>query len=353
MEGVSLRIAKELASRGHSIALGYCTDGDMLPTYSSFCSSIMKLELEGFQRRRPISTAGMILKLNRLIRLHDIDAVYTSHLGYIAVGSILRLMNGRPWHYHLGLPGTGSRSLTRWATALVGSGICPAEHTLKSWREVGWPSDRLWQVRNWVDGDEFRPACSEDLRAKLGVPVDAFCISYVGRIVREKGVEVLAEAFRGLDSSAFLVLAGRVEPEYLNQIVSLCGDARRVLVLPRTDRVQDIFSMADVVCVPSIWPEPLPLVVLEAMATATPVIVSDAGMLPSLIGDDFVDLVVGQGSVESLLDRLSYVQENLDSLRDRAGRLRARALQTFGPQQPVDEYERIILGSIRSGEAAH
>lgn len=352
MEGVTLRLAKELAARGHSIVLIHESDADMLPVYRSFCTTILKTELGGLRRRRPISTIKMITTLYAVIRRHSIDAVFTSHLGYIPVGAILRLMNGRRWHYHLGLPGTGSTPLKRWGTTLAGSGVCPAQHTLESWKAVGWPEATLWHVRNWVDGDEFQPADGESLRLSMGIPADAFCVGYVGRIVCEKGVEVLLKAFEGLSPQAFLVMAGRGEPQYVDKIRKLCGNPERVLMLPRTNRSQDIFAISDVVCVPSIWPEPLPLVVLEAMATATPVIVSDAGILPDLLGDEFDDLVATQGSAESLRNRISYVRDNLTALRTRAGRLRARALETFGPEQPVAEYERIIGAPIRAANAA-
>lgn len=346
MEAVSLRLSKELARRGDTIVLVHDNDGDMLPAYRTFCTDIVKTPLTGFRRKEPIRTAHLLMRLHRIIRQHRIDACYTSHLGYLAIGALLKWMNGRAWHYHLGLLGTGRSAADHWALRHLGSGISPAPHTVDTWRAVGWPGETLHEVRNWVDGDDFRPAENRAaLRRALGMPVDAFMVGFVGRIVKEKGVEVLIDAFNALPvENAVLVMAGRAEPEYVEALKRRCTRPNQLEVIARTARPQDIHAAADVTCVPSIWPEPFPLVVLEAMASGTPVICSDVGILPSVLGEDFADLVASRGSVESLTERLVAVYR--DGFAGRGDALRARALSRYGPEEPVAAYRRIILGEL-------
>jgi glycosyltransferase involved in cell wall biosynthesis len=135
---------------------------------------------------------------------------------------------------------------------------------------------------NWVDEVPTRP------RPGIGRPAR---IGFIGRHSTDKGLDVLAEALEALERRApgsfRLVLAGddRFVPETQRDDVATA--LRRVRA--QTDPVgwcdrADFFSLVDVAVFPSTWPEPFGLVVAEAMGARVPVVVSDAGALPEVVG---------------------------------------------------------------------
>jgi glycosyltransferase involved in cell wall biosynthesis len=121
-------------------------------------------------------------------------------------------------------------------------------------------------------------------------------VGFLGRIGREKGVHVLAAACRlldhGLRSRLRLVVAGddRFVPEADRAVVrnALAAAAAAGVRVERPGWVDpaEFFAEIDVAVFPSVRSESFGLVVAEAMATGCPVVVSDAGALPEVVGPD-------------------------------------------------------------------
>jgi glycogen(starch) synthase len=82
-----------------------------------------------------------------------------------------------------------------------------------------------------------------------------------------------------------------------------------------TTQPESILSAADAAVVPSQWPEPFGLAAIEAMACGTVPIVSDAGILPEIIGPENARCVFPQGDFAKLADRITFVLTDADSRR--------------------------------------
>jgi glycogen(starch) synthase len=104
---------------------------------------------------------------------------------------------------------------------------------------------------------------------------------YVGDLSRDKGVEVLVGAYRRLRDPPPLVLVGRRVPG--TRIDSIAGV--RVLDPVPHNEVLPLIRSARVVVVPSIWPDPCPTVVLEAMALGRPVVAATSGGIIDMVED--------------------------------------------------------------------
>lgn len=107
---------------------------------------------------------------------------------------------------------------------------------------------------------------------------------FIGRITLEKGVDQLAHAYGHLpEGAASLVIAGQASEEDRTRLTALAGGREiRFLgfVTPET-----FYSAVDVVVVPSLWHEPLPRSVIDAIGFGRPVIGSDRGGTPESMGD--------------------------------------------------------------------
>lgn len=146
---------------------------------------------------------------------------------------------------------------------------------------------KMFTVRHGIDTGVFSPA--EDWReeARRAEP----SILFYSQLDRRKGVLVLVEAFRAVAEAVpgcRLTLVGRGDHvEEVERAVAASGVGHLVSIPGRVDRTQApaLFRAHGVYCLPS-YGEPYATTVLEAMACAKPVVVTDAGGLPYMLPPD-------------------------------------------------------------------
>lgn len=129
---------------------------------------------------------------------------------------------------------------------------------------------------------------------------------YVGRLEHVKGVDVLLKAMRRVsrqlpDVQLSIVGDGAVRAE-LEAFVKLHRLQEQVVFHGwlRPKAISDQYAQATAVVIPSIWPENLPTVCIEALAMGRPVIGSDSGGIPELIQDGVTGRVVPIGDKNKL-----------------------------------------------------
>ena len=155
-------------------------------------------------------------------------------------------------------------------------------------------------------------------------PSDKLRIGYIGTFYEHKGVDLLIDAYLALPEEdrkkATLRLYGDTEqfPEYSNKLkdsVAAAGEKGRAISFEGTfpnDTLGQVLSDLDVLVVPSRWYENTPLVMQSALATRTPLIVTDLGGMSELVkhGDN--------GLLFKLNDYRSLAAQILALLRDPA-----------------------------------
>ena len=179
-------------------------------------------------------------------------------------------------------------------------------------RELDLPRARTRVVYGGVDCDRFRPEPAVDRRAVL----------FVGRLTPHKGVDRL---IRALPPGASLVVAGsaghdpdppqRDYPTLLRRLAA--GRDVRFLGPVPDDALPALLRSAAVLALPSVhWTcfgrlvpvsELLGLVVLEAMASGTPVVCSRIGGVPEIVDDGVTGFLVAPGDVGALRERLAML----------------------------------------------
>jgi glycosyltransferase involved in cell wall biosynthesis/predicted metal-dependent phosphoesterase TrpH len=165
--------------------------------------------------------------------------------------------------------------------------LSPSRAADQSLLELGIPADRLARWDRGVDLDRFNPAryapgVLPNTHSELGT---RFNVLYVGRLSKEKGIDLLAESFliaRDHDPRLHLVLAGRgPEEETLRRRL---GSAATFLGWVDGDRLAQVYASADMFMFASTT-DTFGQVILEAQASGLPVLAVDAGGPAELIED--------------------------------------------------------------------
>jgi len=178
-----------------------------------------------------------------------------------------------------------------------------------------------------VDTDLFQPRVAPEKEAR------AFTIGYIGRLVAEKGIGTLLAAIADLPN-ARLVLVGdgalRDEIERWIAARQLTARVQRVPALPH-EEIARVLNTLDVLVLPSqttpTWKEQFGHVLVEAMASGVPVIGSNSGAIPEVIGD--AGIIFPEGDVGALRDALAALQNDAARRAQLAQRGRARVLAQY------------------------
>lgn len=169
-------------------------------------------------------------------------------------------------------------------------------------------------------------------------------VVYAGRLVPEKGVDVLLKAFamaRSHVPTAQLLIAGQgPEAESLKALAQHLGLGDSVIWLGHVARSQmeTHFDRAWVQAVPSQWEEPFGNVTTEAMMRGTAVVASAVGAQPEIIHADRTGFLVAPVDVAAWGDRLTRLLQDreLAETMGRAGR--DRALAQFSEASRTDQF---------------
>jgi glycosyltransferase involved in cell wall biosynthesis len=175
----------------------------------------------------------------------------------------------------------------------------------------------------------------------------AFIIGYAGRLVPEKGVDVLLRACAQLNAAAWEVrllgdgparedLAGLAAELGIKELVHFLGR------LPSTEMV-GFYRALDALVLPSVsrpnWVEQFGRVLIEAMACGVPVVGSDCGEIPHVIGD--AGRVFPEGEAEALANLLDALAGDSALRQALAAAGRARALAQFTQVQIASATARV------------
>jgi glycosyltransferase involved in cell wall biosynthesis len=146
------------------------------------------------------------------------------------------------------------------------------------------------------------------------LPPGPLKVLYAGRLIRSKGVMRLVEAFgllRAGGSDAELVIAGLPEPGHpdsLNaaEIASLPTRAG-IRYLGETDMaaMPALIASAHIVALPTTYPEGVPRILIEALASGRPVLVSDAPGCRAIMGGADVGVVLGSPAAAEIASSVS------------------------------------------------
>lgn len=198
-------------------------------------------------------------------------------------------------------------------------------------KSLSIPEEKIRVIYPGIDLEKFKPA------KKSG---DKFRILYVGRFDKEKGLHLLLEAFARLNDERPNTELHIRAKKRTGEVESLAYRYAKKYPIKFIDSVRyeelaRVYEECDVFCFPSfdrrkfgikIWEEQFGFPLMEALACGLPIISTDCGAIPEVIGSD--NLIVRQRSVDDLYHALIslYKDENLRRYLSEQNRARAERL---------------------------
>jgi len=186
---------------------------------------------------------------------------------------------------------------------------------------------RVTVVHNGVASRDRHPIAVPD----VGDPKVAF----VGRLNQWKGYEIFVEAARRVGERnagvGFVVAGGPPRGEEWRQDdlrvrVERSGLGDRIAVLGYCPDAPGLFDSVQIAVIPSLWPEPFGMVILEAMRSGCAIVASNHGGAPEMIENEVSGLLVPPGNVEALAAAIERLVVD-ETLRRRLGEVAERRVR--------------------------
>lgn len=226
--------------------------------------------------------------------------------------------------------------------------IATSNKAVEALRSLSIPQDKIKMIYLGVDAEKFPAIPFERNKGRLR-------ILYVGRLDPEKGIYHLLEAFAKLSKekkNVELWLCGiprtpevsTIVKSYANKYaIHNCGFVNR-------EELPKIYNQCDIFCLPSldrkkyglkVWEEQFGFAVVEAMACGLPIVATNCGALPEIVGQE--NLVVEQKSVDALYSAFCKLIDDED-LREKLGRSnRIRVENIFNIRRQVSKVQELFF----------
>jgi glycosyltransferase involved in cell wall biosynthesis len=222
----------------------------------------------------------------------------------------------------------------------------------------GIPPSKIAVIRNGRDLSLFRPASSGErarLRSSLGISEEERVALLLGRLSEEKGQALAIEALSSLAirwPRLLLLLAGSGPSETdLRKRAEEFGVANRVRFLGYRADAPQLLSAADLVVMPSLS-EGLPLVAIEALATARAVVATRVGGTPEVITDGVTGLLVAPDRAE-LAAGVERVLADPALANQLGSRGRKFVEMHFDIEKQVQQTASLYMRLLGSSESSH
>ena len=300
-------IARGLCDRGHRVAVSAPGRWDLAPALQAAgvevrsipirCCWLVQADRQPVWRQL-VRGARFLLPdpgtkaLEGFLSEFGPDVVYVNCLPHLR-GAAVAHAAGCPvvWHIHEILP-PGARR--RWFAGRLrrnATKIVAVSEAVAQWLREESLGDSLAVIHNGVDAPERFPD-REHARRKFELPAEATVFGLFSQLVAHKGaIDFVRAAHRASskDPQLWFLIAGRGPASFVGRLRRAIEDgpaAQRIRVLPPQPDIWELLAAVDMIALTTLWPDPLPRVVMEAMAAGVPVVAADVPGVAELVIPD-------------------------------------------------------------------
>lgn len=183
-----------------------------------------------------------------------------------------------------------------------------------------------------------------------------FVVGYAGRLVEQKGLDLVIDAARGLEGVAVRLVGNGPLRDELQARARGAGVELEIDTTVKHEGMAAAYAGFDVLVLPSrttlTWVEQFGRVLVEALWCGVPVIGSDSGEIPWVIGSTGGGLVFPEGDVRALREAIVRLRDTPGLRRDLAVRGAERARSQFSVEAVAERLHLALSRALDAGRAA-
>ncbi|HRE11852.1 MAG TPA: glycosyltransferase family 4 protein [Ignavibacteria bacterium] len=300
--------------------------------------------LKGLKSKNPISIAGNISALKRVIAENSINVVHTHHrlTEVLALQAIKRIKKNKPVSVFTSL----SIVKRKYNIEYRSDGIIAVSNSVKEMllRRFSLDKDRIKLIHNFTDTEEIHEL--EIIAPRSRDHGKFFIILAIGRFHNDKDFETLLKALNLLKKEKIgliLVGEGNNDIDYRRYIAR--NDLNVEIIVPQKNLLQ-YFLIADICVLPSTR-DPFPNFMLQAGLHRVPFIGANVDGIGELIEDGGNGLLFKAGNEKELAEKILFFRDNKKLAEECAVKLHEDVLNNYTQEFVLPKIEHLYRTLLR------
>lgn len=265
---------------------------------------------------------------------------------------ISRYVGNEKLAIHLHWDGMGNEYYAKKADNV----IAISKYIERCWANSTNKKNQTVVLLNCVNKDYFSKKVSNEeelvIRKKLNISLNEKVVLFVGRIVPEKGIKELIQAYNQVEiDNSVLVIVGssnfgkKTNTQYEKEVQELIEKSNKRIIFTgyvHQKELYKIYSVATCAVMPSQFEEPAGLVALEAQATGTPLIATNVGGLGEFCSPEGTILI--KRDTEQIYNLRKMIEKLLrdDELCMMMGKAGKEFVDLFDTEQYYNKFDEIV-----------
>lgn len=229
--------------------------------------------------------------------------------------------------------------------------ILNSEYSLDAWNKNGLKKNNIYKIYPGTDFKNIDNKISDieniqKLKLKYSSNQKPL-IGIFGRITSWKGQDIFLNALAQIPEINGIIVGDALfgEEEYKNSLISLTHSLKikdRITFTGHLDNIPSVMGACDIIVHCSTLPEPFGLVIVEALATKTPTIASNAGGAKEIIQQGITGLLTNIKDVESLKQAIQKYLDNPQIAKEMSKKANKYVRENFSKEKMIESFEIVI-----------
>jgi glycosyltransferase involved in cell wall biosynthesis len=307
-----------------------CLGGDAIELFNDQNVKVKVLKYPGI-----FSLLGIYFFLRNYCKKNQFDIIHNHHRVFDTFTSLLPLGSYKTvTTVHSKV--YGRKFISYKADNLISVSDSITIHLLKYYKIS--PS-KIKRMRSFVDTSDIKIVLEKDeLKKRLSLTGNKV-IMFIGRLSKEKGVDILVKAFNELyitNNKVSLIMIGEGEEE--RSLNNYCSENKlQVQLLSPRANIFDYYNIADIIVLPS-RVDPFPYVMLESGLMSKPFIGSNVDGISELIKHGVNGLLFESENVSELIKCIQLILENQDLAEQLSQNLHNEVIENFTVEKVISDY---------------
>ncbi|MDV4150394.1 glycosyltransferase family 4 protein [Clostridium sp. AL.422] len=262
-------------------------------------------------------------KLIRFAKEKSIDLIHTN-TSAVLEGIIIKFFLRIPqiWHIHeiIVRPKLLNKVLSYIIAKSSDEVVTVSNAVSDHLKDSGYFNKNINVIYNGVDNNKFNELndCNY-LRVEFGIPEDAIIVGMIGRVNSWKGQDDFVKAMdilMGKQENVYSMVVGGVfegeewRMDDLKENIKKLDNNDRIILSDYRNDTANLYNLFNIFVLPSINPDPLPTVVLEAMATAKPIVAYNHGGVCEMVVDGVNGFFANVRDINDLASKIEILVED-------------------------------------------